>query len=92
MFNEDKTGSMEKIDSNHPEVLEFLIGTSSEKNFSFFASDLEFIRVLEDLIMVLMKKKIISITDFPDVVVKKLVARNKIRNQFQDSSIMIDEE
>ncbi|KTD13092.1 hypothetical protein Lgra_0956 [Legionella gratiana] len=91
IFNQDETGNLEKIDSDHPDVLEFISYGSLEKNYTFLASDLEFIRVLEDLITLLIKKKLISITDFPEAVVKKLVERNKIRNQFQNIFI-IDEE
>lgn len=42
-------------------------------------SDLEMVRVLEDLIQVLMRKGVIAITDFPPAAQLKLINRTQVR-------------
>lgn len=46
-------------------------------------ADLEFIRVVEDLIEVLIKKQIIQITDLNDAVMTKLLKRQSLRDNLQ---------
>ena len=45
-------------------------------------SDLELVRVLEDLIMVLIDKGVISLADLPKPAQKKLMIRNNLRSSF----------
>lgn len=73
----------EELDSN--EVLGFLIRIGDNKSLELLRSDLQFIRVLEDLIELLIKKNQIAITDFPQTVVDKLLQRQSIRNHFTGS-------
>ncbi|CAK9886916.1 MAG: hypothetical protein XXXJIFNMEKO3_03366 [Candidatus Erwinia impunctatus] len=48
-------------------------------------SDLEMVRVLEDLIQVLMEKGVLSITDFPAAAQMKLIARAQAREVLNGS-------
>jgi hypothetical protein len=91
IFKENKDNKLEYIDNAHPDVIQFLTHCAMEKTAVFIKSDLELIRVLEDLIQILMTKNIISITDFPAPVVEKLVQRAKIREQFLDISFIVKE-
>ncbi|HHF7346912.1 TPA: hypothetical protein ACPSKE_000067 [Legionella feeleii] len=69
----------EQMDMDAPEVLEFLNRCDKENRFKLTQSDLQLIRVLEDLIEILISKNVITITDFPQVVIDKLVERQRIR-------------
>lgn len=80
----DSEADLEHIDDHDPEVLQFLMQNGADKSLLFLNSDLELIRVIEDLVSILMKKNLISITDFPPPVIEKLINRNKVRTQFQD--------
>lgn len=76
---EQSTAGAEQIDMGAPEVLEFLSRCDNENRFKLTQSDLQLIRVLEDLIEILISKNVITITDFPLVVIDKLVERQRIR-------------
>ena len=74
----------------NPEGMEFINNKdiSNNNELRLLKSDLAFIRVLEDLIDVLIKKNIVTITDFPEPVIKKLLERQSIRNRILGSSGM----
>lgn len=55
-------------------------------------SDLEMVRVLEDLIEVLMSKGIISITDLPQAAQSKLINRTQARLKLSGLERLIDDE
>ena len=55
-------------------------------------SDLEIVRVLEDLIEVLMSKGVISITDLPPAAQNKLLSRAKARQTLGGLEDLIGEE
>lgn len=81
LYQEKADGVEEMLANDHPEVVEFLIKMDKEKQLQFLQSDLQFIRVLEDLIDILMVKNIINITDFPEPVVNKLLNRQTFRKR-----------
>ena len=56
LYNEKADGIEEVLANDHPEVLEFLIHSDKDKQLQFLQSDLQFIRVLEYLIDMLMVK------------------------------------
>ena len=51
------------------------------------SSDAELARVTEDLIGLLIQKGTILFTDLPDVVQRKLLDREQLRNQLGDNAI-----
>ena len=66
---------------NHEEIIEFLRKTDSvdELQEVLLSSDLDFIRVLEDVVDLLCKNHVIAFTDLPDTAQKKLTSRKYIR-------------
>lgn len=90
IFEKDTDGHLEKISPTDKEVTAFLAQCKLNKEQIFLKTDLELIRVIEDLIQILIAKNIISITDFPISAMEKLVARNKIREQYKGLTGIMD--
>lgn len=57
---------------------------SAQLQDALISSDLEFIRVLEDLITVLIDKRIIVLTDLPQAAQQKLAQRYELRSKLSD--------
>ncbi|KTC74670.1 hypothetical protein Lbir_0703 [Legionella birminghamensis] len=72
---------LEEVSFDNPDVIAFLNRCEGDHKFRLIQSDLQLIRVLEDLIELLISKNIISITDFPQPVINKLLARQGIRKK-----------
>ncbi|PMR74887.1 tryptophan synthase subunit beta like protein [Billgrantia endophytica] len=83
---------------------EFLAGDSPEL-LAFFGqdgvqrqadelrqSDLEFVRVLEDVINVLMDKSVISFTDLPEPAQQKLLRRQSLRRRVNDVGLFDEDD
>jgi hypothetical protein len=85
LFNKSTEGASEELDFNHPDVHEFLSTCTTNIKWEYLESDLQMIRVIEDIVEILMQKSIIQITDFPPEAIDKLLARQKIRNQLSGS-------
>lgn len=91
LFNQAQSGVEESLDINHPDVVNFLSACSSdEAKAQFLQSDMQFIRVIEDLVEILLHKNVITITDFPPSVIEKLMQRRGIRTQLDGISGIID--
>lgn len=73
---------LEEIPIDHPDVIEFISRCDKDHRYNLMQSDLQLIRVLEDLIDVLISKNVITITDFPEPVINKLLTRRSIRKRF----------
>lgn len=97
VFNQPNEHAQEEVKPNHPAMMEFLFGTEEvDENLlrgGYFQdlhelrlSDLAFVRVIEDVIYVLLEKKVINITDFPEQVIRKLTTRQKIREQLHKTA------
>lgn len=56
------------------------------------ASDLDSIRILDDLIFLLIKQNTIRLTDLPTAAQKKLLSRQKLRSQINDLPELLPEE
>ena len=76
------------------EVINFLTESKNEDSRMGFlsASDIEAIRIIEDLIEVLVNKNIILFTDLPESAQQKIRARKQVRGDLDISSIMIDDD
>ena len=92
IFSENEEKGLEKISNDDDELKIFLLKCALDKDYEFIKSDLELIRVIEDIIHILMEKDIIHITDFPDPVIEKLASREAIRGHFNDLSNLFDDE
>jgi len=71
----------EPLDAGAPELLQFLRGAASEPLSALRESDLEVIRVLEDLVEVLIDRGVIQFTDLPDAAQHKLLGRRNLRQK-----------
>jgi len=70
----------EFLTGNHPEVTAFLAdGTPGQHRARMQASDMEMARVVEDLIFVLIEKKVINLDALPVVTRQKITQRAQIR-------------
>lgn len=78
LSREPSADCTEEIDPDTGEVMAFLSG-QSEHAASFIASDLAFVRVMEDILEVLMSKGVISFTDLPTAAQQKVMARQSLR-------------
>jgi hypothetical protein len=54
-------------------------------------SDISFIRVLEDLIDLLIHKKIILFTELPEEAQKKISERKRVRKKISPDTLMVDD-
>src|SRR3546814_13077901 len=77
----------EQVPLDDPELLAYLSGPSddgrggAEIRAELAASDLEFVRVLEDVITVLIDQRVFMLTDLPAAAHKKLARRSTLRRQ-----------
>jgi FMN phosphatase YigB (HAD superfamily) len=80
-FRERSDEAPEFLAANSPEIAEFSDpdGARDERS-SMLQSDLEMIRVYEDLIDILISKRIVVLTDFPAKAQEKLVRRKRLRS------------
>ena len=76
----------ERLQADDAELREFIAATGDSANIQnvLLASDLELVRVLEDLISVLIDKRIIMLTDLPQAAQSKLARRYELRSRFND--------
>lgn len=81
LYRERSDEAPEYLASGHPEVAEFSDpdGARGERA-SMLHSDLEMIRVYEDLIDILISKRVVVLTDFPAAAQEKLVRRKRLRS------------
>ena len=70
----------EDFSSNH-DTLQAILSMLAQKDIEAITSDLEMVRVIEDVIETLIFKSIISLNDLPQPVKDKLLKRKNLRNQ-----------
>lgn len=83
----------ESLPAAHPEVLDFLFraaGAEDEPARRFLASDLGLIRVVEDLVEVLVRKHVLTLTDLPAAAQDKLLERRSLRAYLSGVTGMFD--
>lgn len=79
LHREAEPGAEEFLPGNHPDILAFT-GQGGEEN-ALEKMDLQFIRVIEDVIDLLLERNVIMFTDLPAPVQQKLNLRRTTRNQ-----------
>lgn len=77
------------MESDNPELLAYLASIMSS---DFFASDLQFIRVIDDLIHLLVSKKVIMFTELPPAVQTKVAERSQMRERNADALTLVPED
>ena len=73
--------------ADRTEVIAFIGGLSPRKA-ALLESDLSLIRALEDLIDVLIRKDVLRLTDLPDSVQAKLLARRSLRGSMHSLNLL----
>jgi len=84
----------ERLQADDAELREFIAATGDSANLQnvLLASDLELVRVLEDLIAVLIDKRIIMLTDLPQAAQHKLARRYELRSRLNDLGDIVAEQ
>ena len=86
------TESTETLPADHHEIQAWYANEVVETSLAQLKqSDLEMIRVLDDLIQVLTRKGVISVTDLPPAAQAKLMDRNHAREALGGLSQLIDD-
>jgi hypothetical protein len=87
----------EQVALDDPELVSYLNGlaggdgTRANVRAELEASDLEFIRVIEDIITVLIDKRIFMLTDLPAAAQQKLARRYNLRSKLTDLGNIVAE-
>ncbi len=88
-------GTDEVVNASDDEVIRFIFkNNSTELSKKLLTqTDAGMIRIVEDLIELLIEKKLIMFTDLPDVAQHKILMRNQIRSVFQTSDpLLVDDD
>lgn len=89
LSEESQGGESEQLDLTNPEVEAFLEAAKDQLS----SSDTETIRVIEDLVDLLIQKKLILLTDLPLAAQQKLSERQRMRSELNVlGNLMVDEE
>jgi FMN phosphatase YigB (HAD superfamily) len=93
VYRDRSDQATEYLASGHPEIAEFADpeGARGERP-SMLQSDLEMIRVYEDLIDILISKRIVVLTDFPTAAQEKLVKRKRLRTSLSSLTDVLSPE
>ncbi|WP_349573232.1 tryptophan synthase subunit beta [Azotobacter salinestris] len=82
-----------EIDAASPEVRDWQAARAAQSSLQQLRqSDLEMVRVLEDLIYALIDKGVLRITDLPAAAQAKLAGRSRARDALQGRSRLLDED
>ncbi|SEK33024.1 tryptophan synthase subunit beta like protein [Halomonas daqiaonensis] len=83
----------EYLAADSPELLTFLMEFESAPGSARFqASDLAFVRVLEDVIELLMDKGVISFTELPEAAQQKVMERQTLRRRLNGLDLVAGED
>lgn len=95
LFESPRQEAGEELPVSHPDIAEFLStagGTTQDARQQLVQSDLDMIRVIEDLIELLIQKGTILITDLPEGAQEKLMQRQKLRGMLSFMDVSSGEE
>lgn len=92
VLDRPSAGGTEEVTADDPEVVSYLTRKGPTSYFDLLRADLEFIRVIEDLIGVLLDKGVLMLTDLPREAQEKLLRRGSLRRQLRESSGLVGEE
>jgi len=84
----EAAGFEEEVAENDERLVGFLSDLSAGSSL-LGSSDQDFIRVLEDVVELLIKKGIILFTDLPDSAQQKMMQRQRMRSELQDKLNLI---
>lgn len=94
IHDERRTGDLEELPTDHPEVLQFLEASGQAQQFleGLLTSDVAMARVTEDLVEVLIEKNIIMLTDLPEAARSKLMERRGLRDRMSSLIGLVEED
>lgn len=78
IFERPEDGASEELAANSQEIISFIYGPDQGQ---WIQSDLALTRVLEDLILILVHKGIINLSDLPLAAQQKLIDRRGLRQE-----------
>ncbi len=89
LYSSPREDAREELDPENPEVLRFVESTREHLS----SSDSDTIRVIEDLVDVLIRKKVLLLTDLPLAAQQKLMDRQRLRDELGAlGNLMVDAE
>lgn len=91
VYNQPVEGG-EEIDPTDPDLQAFVAEHVPGMRDEWIQSDLGLSRVIEDLIDVLIQKKVIMFTDLPEGAQKKLLERRGLRSEFSYVEALFSDE
>ena len=94
VFESAQENAQESLLADDPELLEYLV-SSADGNVAravLSTSDIDLIRVLEDLVNTLIDQKVILFTDLPLAAREKLASREKIRGHLNSLDNLMAED
>ena len=93
VYRDRSDEATEYLASGHREIAEFADPEDARaERPSMLQSDLEMIRVYEDLIDILISKRIVVLTDFPTAAQEKLVKRKRLRSSLSSLTDVLSPE
>jgi hypothetical protein len=95
VHREASQGASEEVSADHPELARFLAARRPPPGpavSDLAASDLEIVRLIEDLVDVLIDKNLIAFTDLPVGAQKKLLRRKRLREELQGAENIVADE
>lgn len=85
LMREEGESAQEYLAPAHPEVMAFLSEAVPGQESQFSPrTDLEMVRVIEDLVDLLIAKNVIVLTDLPEAVQRKLLSQRNRRSRLFD--------
>lgn len=91
LWKERHEAASEFLPPGDPAVLEFAAAPQAESDGFSPATDLQMVRIIEDLINLLIAKQVIVLTDLPMAVQQKLLRQQARRERLLDSIGVVGE-
>ncbi|HPJ96062.1 MAG TPA: hypothetical protein PK022_02055 [Syntrophales bacterium] len=90
LHNSPQENAVEQKTSVDQEVLDFLEQNATSESWQTLLtiSDMGFIRLLEDMVDLLIRKNVIIFTELPEKAQEKIMERKKIREKYATHSIL----
>jgi hypothetical protein len=96
LYREIAAGAEEYLPPSHPAIQEFFqhsLGSTQQSAAdkpAMLQSDLDMIRVYEDLTDILLSKNVVMLTDFPPAAQDKLMRRKRLRSSLSPITELLD--
>ena len=85
-------GFVESAESDESEIMAFSSSLAEQEHVELSRSDLDFVRVLDDVIELLMAKNVIQFTELPDASQEKMLMRRRLRDGLDNKLDLLPED